>query len=902
MKRIIKNSKDKVNAGIDGWDNRTGVIKRIDKYLYDNPEAIPPKGYIQPGSRAYDDAVSRYGDYVTTPFGNISTDDLMQYARDNKLLIDEDDIEASEAVDDIEREFQRIDRSGTDEEVAIAAIMYNLGTTMREAREILPTLSEDKIKDYVDYYYLRDLPTSERVKIWNKRKITSATNSEYALFGNVVEASQSYLDRIEELMEQGLDEETASREAYAEFYPDEYDADDYDEIYSSSNVIANDNVNNEEKVDWYALDWDEQIELMKKYKRKYKGTRIFEDFAEYIDEPVEDIIDAFSDAEYRGDIRIPERMQLDSEYRNDDIYSVSHIVNNDPSLNPEANHNRILGSKSFGEPYDPYLLDELINYYSMQDTMNLSDIWDEIVDRYDDEALANDVIESIDDSDDIYSSCDVYSSEDFNEYEDDIQEISQEFTSENTSINSTKLPAIFKMVSFEPGTTNIDYGGGRFDNVADYLTQYDVINLVYDPYNRTPEHNKEVIKTLRRAGGADTATCSNVLNVIKEPEVRKNVLENISKIVKPGGKVYITVYEGSGKGDEGPTKAGYQLNRRTADYLDEIREVFPDANRKGKLIAATNSRTVNSSTDIKASSTTSSSRYWYFTRHGVQPGSVPKYVNILDIVDTPEGTYFLADGVILTNDLRNYEIQERKPKGEIYSSKQPNSKLNRIRDKITKVVKNVMMLEAGFSEDEVEEYSAVEVDPSGKVEVRAEVDYDGLMSLCDALNPIVQRYDKDSYFEPVAPGIIEAYLQSDDISSASRNNLTSVESSSASSYNKYAKISRGNQNFSVHYNEIYNDPSADAHQMWLDFKAQVSMLRPYDDAEYAWAQIQNGEIRIIKNNKVIQTYYYLDADDMDVENVEWCDEVIDQAIYYLSKANAGIEPRIIHNSTDISAQ
>ena len=32
-------------------------------------------------------------------------------------------------------------------------------------------------------------------------------------------------------MDQGLDEETASREAYAEFYPDEYDADDYDECY-----------------------------------------------------------------------------------------------------------------------------------------------------------------------------------------------------------------------------------------------------------------------------------------------------------------------------------------------------------------------------------------------------------------------------------------------------------------------------------------------------------------------------------------------------------------------------------------------------------------------------------------------------------------------------------------------
>lgn len=49
--------------------------------------------------------------------------------------------------------------------------------------------------------------------------------------GYIIEASQSYLDRIEELMDQGLDEETASREAYAEFYPDEYDADDYDECY-----------------------------------------------------------------------------------------------------------------------------------------------------------------------------------------------------------------------------------------------------------------------------------------------------------------------------------------------------------------------------------------------------------------------------------------------------------------------------------------------------------------------------------------------------------------------------------------------------------------------------------------------------------------------------------------------
>lgn len=198
-------------------------------------------------------------------------------------------------------------------------------------------------------------------------------------------------------------------------------------------------------------------------------------------------------------------------------------------------------------------------------------------------------------NDDIYSSEEITSEDSVEDdvYED-IKEIGQEFTSENTSINSKKLPAIFNMVTFNPGTVNLDYGGGRFDNVAEYLKQYDVINLVYDPFNRSAEHNQEVIRIIREHGGADTATCSNVLNVIKEPEVRLNVLKNISKLVKSGGTVYITVYEGKGNNAEGPTKSGYQLNRKTADYLEEIQQVFPDAKRNGKLIVCSNSNSVTS--------------------------------------------------------------------------------------------------------------------------------------------------------------------------------------------------------------------------------------------------------------------------------------------------------------------
>lgn len=171
--------------------------------------------------------------------------------------------------------------------------------------------------------------------------------------------------------------------------------------------------------------------------------------------------------------------------------------------------------------------------------------------------------------------------------EDDPEVADQEYTSAATSINSSKLPAIFKMVKFNPGTINLDYGGGKFDNATQYLQdEYDVTNLVYDPYNRSSDHNSEVLSIVRNNGGADTITCSNVLNVIKEPEARMAVLRNCKNYLKNGGKAYFTVYEGSADGAEGPTKAGYQLNKKTADYVEEIEKVFSNVTRKGKLIIA----------------------------------------------------------------------------------------------------------------------------------------------------------------------------------------------------------------------------------------------------------------------------------------------------------------------------
>lgn len=179
--------------------------------------------------------------------------------------------------------------------------------------------------------------------------------------------------------------------------------------------------------------------------------------------------------------------------------------------------------------------------------------------------------------------------------DDDLEDLwefiqEQEFDSSVTSINSSKLPTVFKNknVVMNPGTINLDYGGGKFNNVAEYLKDKDVINLVYDPFNRSKEHNKEVLSVVKKNGGADTITCSNVLNVIAEPEVRLSVLKNIDRLIKSNGTVYITVYEGdkSGKGKANAKKKSYQTNMKTQDYIEEIEQVFSNVIRKGKLIIA----------------------------------------------------------------------------------------------------------------------------------------------------------------------------------------------------------------------------------------------------------------------------------------------------------------------------
>lgn len=161
--------------------------------------------------------------------------------------------------------------------------------------------------------------------------------------------------------------------------------------------------------------------------------------------------------------------------------------------------------------------------------------------------------------------------------------VEQEYTSERTSVNQLSKP--FRKVEWPKGHVNLDFGGGKYDQAVEYVKSHGAENLVFDPYNRTPEHNKEVLQRLRKQK-ADSATCANVLNVIKEPEIRKQVLRKIKSLVKPGGNVYISVYRGEGT-CPGPTCNGWQENRPLKTYLEEVLSVFQDASVKNGMIIAT---------------------------------------------------------------------------------------------------------------------------------------------------------------------------------------------------------------------------------------------------------------------------------------------------------------------------
>ena len=161
----------------------------------------------------------------------------------------------------------------------------------------------------------------------------------------------------------------------------------------------------------------------------------------------------------------------------------------------------------------------------------------------------------------------------------------QHCTSAATSINRTRLPAIYSRVPYYTGKVVLDYCCGKYtDHIRANLPRH-LAYLPYDPFNQPEQVNRETLALVRIAVHTQTPVtviCSNVLNVIDSDREVESIAAWIQYIVRStGGVGYVTVYEGDRSGigrKTGPDQ--YQRNAPLRAYL----KYFPGARIQSGMI------------------------------------------------------------------------------------------------------------------------------------------------------------------------------------------------------------------------------------------------------------------------------------------------------------------------------
>lgn len=116
-------------------------------------------------------------------------------------------------------------------------------------------------------------------------------------------------------------------------------------------------------------------------------------------------------------------------------------------------------------------------------------------------------------------------------------------------------------------------------------------------------------------------------------------------------------------------------------------------------------------------------------------------------------------------------------------------------------------------------------------------------------------------------------------------------------YTQYATVQYKGDTYSCYQNVV--TPT-----QWRNYKFQLSIRRPYDDANYISCQYEGGRALFIQNGKVVgkQTLEsfidFCDGEpirDDDMEFYEYQDNLITSCLDALVEYNKSISPRIIHN-------
>lgn len=251
-------------------------------------------------------------------------------------------------------------------------------------------------------------------------------------------------------------------------------------------------------------------------------------------------------------------------------------------------------------------------------------------------------------------------------------------------------------------------------------------------------------------------------------------------------------------------------------------------------------------------------------------------------------------------------IQTQEDINATHSEAKLQDLINEIKSNIyTKVKAVATSYEFGFDENEVDDYFFVEASATEigedhheaiRVEVRGEVSYEGLEDLIEALDPIIESYDSYAYFEPVEPGIIEAYVSVDQVD-------MSIYGATASPDHMFYDYH--GKRFSIHDNssELRDDVIEDVYYLW---KASISQQAgAYNDADedYVYAFIRGrGVVEYYKKGKYVATSNYNLRDEDDFEQAwEYMEIILQDVCDRLIAYNKDVPDRMVHSSTDLLA-
>lgn len=162
----------------------------------------------------------------------------------------------------------------------------------------------------------------------------------------------------------------------------------------------------------------------------------------------------------------------------------------------------------------------------------------------------------------------------------------QEFTSKNTSVNKTKLPAIYNRLNWEfvkeidkayfVNDWVVDYGCGKYiDHIKSFLKEKGFYFMGFDVYNQPMDKNQETLEVLENGTLIGVVVCSNLLCVIKEDEIVQQIVNQITATRQP---YFFTVYEGNKSGIGRQTgKDQWQRNQTLKSIYEQFFANVPDA-------------------------------------------------------------------------------------------------------------------------------------------------------------------------------------------------------------------------------------------------------------------------------------------------------------------------------------